>query len=70
MRCLVIDVRGVNVWGKGSKQFVVQGSQKEFPRELLEELKVSFSSCYFLSSGFVTTYILISETWYVFWKAG
>jgi len=35
-----MDVRGVNVGGKGSTQFVVQGSQKEFPRELLEELKV------------------------------
>ncbi|XP_047157548.1 D-lactate dehydrogenase [cytochrome], mitochondrial-like [Vigna umbellata] len=32
--------RGVNVGGKGSTQYVVKGSQKEFPRELLEELKI------------------------------
>lgn len=40
MPCLAMDVRGVNVGGKGSTQYVVKGSQKEFPRELLEELKI------------------------------
>jgi len=35
-----MDVRGVNIGGKGSTQFVVKGSHKEFPQELLEELKI------------------------------
>lgn len=35
-----MDVRGVSIGGKGSTQYVVKGSQKEFPQELLEELKI------------------------------
>lgn len=38
--CLMTDVRGVGVGGKGSTQYVVKGSQKEFPRELLQDLKI------------------------------
>ncbi|KHN22578.1 D-lactate dehydrogenase [cytochrome], mitochondrial [Glycine soja] len=34
------DDRGVGVGGKGSTQYVVKGSQKEFPRELLQDLKI------------------------------
>ncbi|KAJ1390674.1 FAD-binding, type 2 [Sesbania bispinosa] len=33
------DIRGVSIGGKGSTQYVVKGSQKELPQELLEELK-------------------------------
>ncbi|KAH1195492.1 hypothetical protein GmHk_19G056001 [Glycine max] len=32
--------RGLGVRNKGSTQYVVKGSQKEFPRELLQELKI------------------------------
>lgn len=35
-----MDVSGVSIGGKGSTQYVVKGSQKEFPQELLEELKI------------------------------
>ncbi|KAG4396534.1 hypothetical protein GLYMA_19G202951v4 [Glycine max] len=31
---------GLGVRNKGSTQYVVKGSQKEFPRELLQELKI------------------------------
>ncbi|CAK8544197.1 unnamed protein product [Lathyrus sativus] len=34
------DISGVSIGGKGSTQYVVKGSQKEFPQELLEELKI------------------------------
>lgn len=34
------DTRDVSLGGKGSTQYVVKGSQKEFPQELLEELKI------------------------------
>lgn len=34
-----MNVRGVSFGGKGSTQLVVQGSHKEFPQELLEDLK-------------------------------
>lgn len=35
-----MNVRGATIGGKGSTQRVVDGSQKEFPWELLEELKI------------------------------
>ncbi|KAL6336204.1 hypothetical protein AAG906_011086 [Vitis piasezkii] len=34
-----VDARGVSVGGKGSTEFVVKGSHKDIPRELLDELK-------------------------------
>ncbi|KAK2418601.1 delta(24)-sterol reductase [Trifolium repens] len=34
------DNSDVKIGGKGSTQYVVKGSQKEFPQELLEELKI------------------------------
>ncbi|PNY01517.1 D-lactate dehydrogenase [Trifolium pratense] len=34
------DNSGVRIGGKGSTQYVVKGSQKEFPQELLQELKI------------------------------
>jgi len=40
MQFLAMDVRGLGVRNKGSTQYVVKGSQKEFPRELLQELKI------------------------------
>jgi hypothetical protein len=35
-----MNVSDVKIGGKGSTQYVVKGSQKEFPQELLEELKI------------------------------
>lgn len=40
MQFLIMDGRDVSFGGKGSTQYVVKGSQKEFPQELLEELKI------------------------------
>lgn len=40
MQFLAMDVRGLAVRNKGSTQYVVKGSQKEFPRELLQDLKI------------------------------
>lgn len=40
MQFLAMDVRGLGVRNKGSTQYVVKGSQKEFPRELLQDLKI------------------------------
>ncbi|CAI8614985.1 unnamed protein product [Vicia faba] len=34
------DVSGVSIGGKDSTQYVVKGSQKELPQELLQELKI------------------------------
>ena len=39
MQLLVMNVRDVSFGGKGSTQYVVKGSQKEFPQELLNELQ-------------------------------
>jgi len=36
----IMDDRDVSFGGKGSTQYVVKGSQKEFPQELLQELKI------------------------------
>lgn len=40
MQFLIMDFRGVTLGDKGSTQDVVKGSKKEFPQELLEELKI------------------------------
>ncbi|RVW38455.1 D-lactate dehydrogenase [cytochrome], mitochondrial [Vitis vinifera] len=36
---ILLGFRGVSVGGKGSTEFVVKGSHKDIPRELLDELK-------------------------------
>lgn len=36
---ILLDFRGVSVGGKGSAEFVVKGSHKDIPKELLDELK-------------------------------
>ncbi|GAU17558.1 hypothetical protein TSUD_341020 [Trifolium subterraneum] len=40
MQFRVMNVSDVRIGGKGSTQHVVKGSQKAFPQELLEELKI------------------------------
>jgi len=40
MQFLIMDDRDVSFGGKGSTQYVVKGSRKEFPQELLQELKI------------------------------
>ena len=43
--------RGVSIGGKGSTEFVVKGSHKELPQELIDELKAICQVLYIIVSS-------------------
>ena len=50
--------RGVSIGGKGSTEFVVKGSHKELPQELIDELKAICQVLYIIVSSILNHWLL------------
>ena len=50
--------RGVSIGGKGSTEFVVKGSHKELPQELIDKLKAICQVLYIIVSSILNHWLL------------